>query len=193
MQVFTRCFNYCNRSWLWTASKTRGVRSHDAIPHGKQGQQPNTKKQHKQTKTGKPAKNTKTKQPTQPGRGIMASQHYLWDVVTRQLMCPVLSRSSIEATEGQSHQNHRMNRQVPSKKSRNAETRDPPSQDPGDRKARPCRHDKHQCTSITSMCRACEKMRVKRQWTDSKTYRVKKPLSVRPPLRVLSCVLWRSS
>ena len=33
--------NYCNRSWIRTASKTRGVRSHDAIPHGKQKQQTN--------------------------------------------------------------------------------------------------------------------------------------------------------
>ena len=31
-------------------------------------------------------------------------------------MCPVLSRSSIEATERQSHQHHRMNLKVPSKK-----------------------------------------------------------------------------
>ena len=96
MQVFTRCFNYCNRSWIWTASKTRGVRSHDAIPHGKQKQQPNTKKQHNQTKTGKPANKKTQKQSNQHNQAVgKASQHYLWDVVTRQLMCPVLSRSCL--------------------------------------------------------------------------------------------------
>ena len=132
MQVFTRCFNYCNRSWLWTASKTRGVRSHDAIPHGKQKQRPNTKKQHKQTKTGKPAnktKNTKTKQPTQPGRG-------------KSITTLLVRRSDQAAYVPRPEQViHRSNRRTkPSKspdeptgakqKSRNAETRDPPSQDP---------------------------------------------------------------
>ena len=45
-------------------------------------------------------------------------------------------------------------REAPSKKSRSAETQDPPSQDPGDRITKPCRHNKHQCTSIASICRA---------------------------------------
>ena len=59
-------------------------------------------------------KNTNLKN-TQPGRGMKASEA-TQNVATKQLVCPVLSRSSIEATEGQGHQHHRMNRQVPSKK-----------------------------------------------------------------------------
>ena len=57
----------------------------------------------------------------------------------------------------------RMGRRVPKQKSHSAETRDPPSQDPGDRIVRPCRHDLHQCTSTTSICRASENEGVKRQ------------------------------
>ena len=59
--------------------------------------------------------------------------------------------------------------------SRNAKTRDPPSQDPGDRIPKPCRHNKHQCTSNASICRALWKeMRVKRTWNECETYRVKR-------------------
>ena len=60
-------------------------------------------------------------------------------------------------------------------KSRSAETQDPPSQDPGDRITKPCRHNKHQCTSNASICLAVWKdMRVKRKWNGSETYRVKR-------------------
>ena len=130
--------------------------------------------------TNKP-NNTKTEKSTTSRPWNESIKIYSWNIVTGQLVCPVLSRSSIEATERQSHQHHRMNLKVPSKKSRNAETRDPPSQDPGDRKARPCRHDEHQCTSIASICRACEKMRVKRPWNESETYGVKTRKQQRPP------------
>ena len=73
-------------------------------------------------------------------------------------------------------------------KSRSAETRDPPSQDPGDRITKPYRHNKHQCTSIASICQAVWKTwrwnegetKVKRKWdiqSEKKTAATSKGLS----------------
>ena len=89
-------------------------------------------------------------------------------------MCPVLSRSSLKQQLKAKHLKD--DRGVPSKtKNRSAETQDPPSQDPGDRITKPCRHNKHQCTSNASICLAVWKdMRVKRKWNGSETYRVKR-------------------
>ena len=80
-------------------------------------------------------------------------------------------------------------------KSRGAETRNLPSQDPGDRITKPCRHDRHRCTSIASICRAVWKTR---WWNKGETevrYTEWKEDSsnIYRPLRVLSRVLWQSS
>ena len=73
----------------------------------------------------KQAQNNKTNRKTQPQTKNTDNKKQ-WNesilrlvvkrVVTRQLVCLVPSRSSIEATKGQSQKHHRMSRQVPSKK-----------------------------------------------------------------------------
>ena len=52
-------------------------------------------------------------------------------------MCLVPSRPSIETTEGQTHKPSSDGPTGAKQKSRNAETQDPPSQDPGGRKDHP--------------------------------------------------------
>ena len=131
---------------------------------------------HRKTRKATTNKNNQTKKPNKknhtPRSWNEVSKSYAWNVVTRQPMCPVLSRSSLKQ---QLKAKHLKDDRGAKQKSRSAETQDPPSQDPGDRITKPCRHNKHQCTSNASICLAVwEDMRVKRKWNGSETYRVKR-------------------
>ena len=194
MQVFTRCVNYCKWSRCCNrlpGSWCKSIWYHSTARKEKHSNQTNTSKQQNHTET----KQRKTKTPQEPKHHEVEwhIQKQRWNVMTRQLMCPVLSRSSLKQQLKAKH--FKDDREVPSKKSRSAETQDPPSQDPGDRITKPCRHNKHQCTSIASICRAVWKIW---GWTESETkvrHTEWKEYSsnIYRPLRVLSCVLWRSS
>ena len=182
---------------LWQASWIRGAKPCDVIPQRKtrsKHQKKQTKKHHRSNKKNKTQKQPANRNQTHPQKNhkTVEWRHHELQVknaITRQLMCLVPSRPSIETTEGQTQKTLPDGPTGAKQKSCNAETRDPPSQDPGGRNARPCRHDKHQRTSTASICQACEKDECETtvrhtEWNSN---------YIRPPLRVLSCVLWRLS
>ena len=129
MQVFTRCANYykwsrcCNRlpgSWcklIWYHSTARKE---------KHSNQTNTSNQQKHTET----RQSKTKTPQEPKHHEVEwhIQKQRWNVMTRQLMCPVLSRSSLKQQLKAKHLKD--DRGVPSKKVAVPKPRIPPARIP---------------------------------------------------------------
>ena len=131
--ALARSWCKCLLAVLITASEakaviasTRGVESYDVIPHG-ENPKTDTGKQEKQqqTKTAKPKSNKKHHTSRSWNE---VSKSYAWNVMTRQLMCPVLSRSSLKQQLKAKHLKD--DRGVPSKKVAVPKTRIPPARIP---------------------------------------------------------------
>ena len=107
-----------------------------------------------------------------------------------QLVCH--TTQAIHKYQQETSKNHKDGgRWVPKQKSHSAETRDPPSQDPGDHTVKPCRHDSapmhiDHVDLPREWKRVSETMVRHTEWKGPQNNRAK-------PLRVLSCVLWLSS
>ena len=116
-----------------------------------------TNKSQPQTDKSKPHQNQKhQREEAISGRLKTSSSHRSEKWCKYGSLCAIYRAGHPVETTKNTKNIKRMGRRVPKQKSHSAETRHPPSQDPGDRIVRPCRHDLHQCTSTRSICRTSE-------------------------------------
>ena len=175
MQVFTRCVNSAIEAdavisfWFVVHANDmipRWEKKNTATKNTQASNKTTTKKNKQKTQTHKQNK-TRTKE---------SRWNDIFKAVMRrsdQATCVPRPEQVIHEATAQSQTLTRWPRGA-KQKSRNAETRDPPSQDPGDRITKPFRHDKHRCISIASICRAVWKTKWwNSKWNGSETYRVR--------------------
>ena len=194
MQVFTRSVNYCK--WSQCCERLLGslcmYRWHHSMT-GNRKQRPRKKTNSQNTRTKQKQKTGKPKNKNRTPQLGMVYPKAAMRRNDKAACVPSPERVILETTA----QGQNLTRWPggAKQKSRGAETRDPPSQDPGDRITKPCRHDKHRCTSIASICRAVWKTR----WWNKGETEVRHTewkgdsSNIYRPLRVLSRVLWQSS
>ena len=175
MQVFTRCANYCK--WSLYCGRLHGF----VVPSRMMSfHWVNEQKQKKQTPPAKANQNTKgtSKQKPNHTKQKQNQEKVEWkhhellvrSAMTRQLMCLVTSRPSIESIEGNNQKHHRMGRQVPSKKVAMPKPGTPPA-----RILEIAMRGRAGMTSTNAHRprRYAERVR-KRGWNESETYRVKR-------------------
>ena len=166
MQVFTRCVNYCK--WSRCCNRLRGSWCMLLWYHSTAGKERQRPTKHKQPKTKKHRTQNQTKaQNTTKNKTSRSGMAYPNAAMKRNDQAAYVPRPEqviLEATA----ESQTLTRWPggAKQKSRSAETRDPPSQDPGDRITKPYRHNKHQCTSIASICQAVWKTW---RWNESET------------------------